>query len=153
MILWGLDTTNSPVVGGTPGYGFHPSQSQPGMTTLPVPESAVPDNGKVGNQVLCPHSQCFRSHFDVICLMYVVSSGILAFLSSQPHPRQSSSSTQFSQECVCRKVIVKITINPNKDDLDKFGYIFKKQFWRNKALDHDDWWSSALPLDQENLHT
>ena len=55
----------------------------------------------------CPHSQCFGFYFDVIFLMY------LAFLSSQPHPHQSSSSTQFSQEWVGRKVVVKHSINPN----------------------------------------
>ena len=24
LLDWGLDTTNSPMVGGAPGYGFHP---------------------------------------------------------------------------------------------------------------------------------
>ena len=40
----------------------------------------------------------WRIVFDVIFLMYL--SSLLAFLSSQPHPHQSSSSTQFSQEWV-----------------------------------------------------
>ena len=44
------------------------------MTHLYFPESAVPNNGKVGNRVLCPHSRCFGSYFDVIVLMYIVSS-------------------------------------------------------------------------------
>ena len=35
------------VVSSAPGYG---------LTTLPIPESAVPNNGKVGYPVLCPHS-------------------------------------------------------------------------------------------------
>ena len=64
-------TNNSPVVGGVPGYGFHPL---PECLTLPISESAVPNNGKVGNQVFCPHSRCFASYFDVICFMYLVSS-------------------------------------------------------------------------------
>ena len=38
---------------------------------------------------------------------------LMAFLSSQPHPYQSSSLTQFSQEWVCRKVVVKHSINPS----------------------------------------
>ena len=46
-----------------------------GLTTLPVSESAVPSNGKVGNHVICPHSRCFGSYFDVVFLMYLVSSG------------------------------------------------------------------------------
>ena len=63
-----------------------------------------PNNGKVGIKFLCPHSQCLGSYFDVIFSMY------LAFLLSQPHSHQSSSSTQFSQEWVCRKVVVKHSI-------------------------------------------
>ena len=57
----------------------------------------MPNNGKVGNPVLCPHSRFFGSYFDVIfwCILC-----LLSFLSSQPHPHQSSSSTQFSQEWV-----------------------------------------------------
>ena len=39
-----------------------PRRTLQGVTTLPILKSAVPDNGKVGNQVLCPHSRCFRSH-------------------------------------------------------------------------------------------
>ena len=58
-----------------------------------------PNDGKSWDQVpFCPHSQCFESHFDVIFLMYLV------FLSSQPHPHQSSWSTQFSQEWVCTNI-------------------------------------------------
>ena len=49
---------NSPVVGGAPGYEFHTLQ---GVTTVPISESAVPNNGKVGNKFLCPHSFCFAS--------------------------------------------------------------------------------------------
>ena len=66
-----------------------------------------PNNGKVGNQVLCPHSRSFGSYFDVIfwCIQC-----LLAFFSSQPHPHQSSSSTQFSQEWARRKVVVKHSI-------------------------------------------
>ena len=45
-----------------------PPMTLQGVATLSVPESAVPDNRKVGNQVLCPHSRCFGSHFDVIYL-------------------------------------------------------------------------------------
>ena len=52
-----------------------PPRTLQGVTTLPTPKSAVPDNAKVGNQVLCPHSRCFGSYFDVIFFMYLVSSG------------------------------------------------------------------------------
>ena len=51
----GLDTTNSPVVGGAPGYGFHPLPVpyREWWVTLPIPEAAgVSDNGKVGKRVL-----------------------------------------------------------------------------------------------------
>ena len=46
-----------------------------GVTTLPISESAIPNNGKVGNQVLCPHSRWFVSSFKLIFLMYLVSCG------------------------------------------------------------------------------
>ena len=36
------------------------------MLNFNISESAVPNNGKVGNPVLCPHSRCFGSYFDVI---------------------------------------------------------------------------------------
>ena len=52
-----------------------PPRTLQGVTTLPVSESAVPNNGKVGNPVLCSHSRCFGCYFDVIFLMYLVSSG------------------------------------------------------------------------------
>ena len=55
----------------------------------------VPNNGKVGNQALCPHSRCFGSHFDVIFLMYLVCSDF----SFKPTPFSSIILivTQFSQ--------------------------------------------------------
>ena len=68
-----------------------------------------PDNGKVGNQVVCPHFQCFGSYFDVIFLMYLVSCGF----SFKP-TSSSSSSTQFIQEWVCKNVVVKHSINQSK---------------------------------------
>ena len=67
---WGLDATNSHVVGGAPRYGFDPLQ---GMMTMPIPEPAVPNNDKVGNQVLSwPTLPVHRVSFR---LMYLVSSG------------------------------------------------------------------------------
>ena len=42
------------MVGDAPGYGFH-SQDPSGNEIVPLPKSAVPDNGKVGNQVFCHH--------------------------------------------------------------------------------------------------
>ena len=56
------------MVDGVSGYKFHPSQHPQAVMTLPISGSAVPNNGKVANQVLCPHSQCFGSYFDVIFL-------------------------------------------------------------------------------------
>ena len=67
-----------------------PTRTLQGVTTLPVPKSAVSNNDKIGHKVLCPH---FGSYFDVIFLMYLVSSGF----SFKP---TSSSPTQFSQEWV-----------------------------------------------------
>ena len=43
------------------------------VTTLPISECAIPNSGKVGNQVLCLHSWCFGSYFYVIFSMYLVS--------------------------------------------------------------------------------
>ena len=60
------------------------SQDLPGSDSPPIPESAVPNNNKVGNQVLCPHSRYFGSHFDLIFLMYLVSS-VFSFKPTLPH--------------------------------------------------------------------
>ena len=45
-----------------------PPRALHGVMTLSIPESAILNNGKVGKQVLCPHSQCFGSYFDAILL-------------------------------------------------------------------------------------
>ena len=82
-----------------------PPRTLQGVMTLSISESAVPDNGAVGNPVLCPHCRCFGSYFDVIFLMYLVSSGF----SFKP-TSSSSSSTQFSQEWARRKVVIKHSI-------------------------------------------
>ena len=63
------------------------------------------------NSVLCPHSRCFGSYFDVIFLMYLVSSG---FSFKPTSSSSSSSSTQFSQEWACRKMVVKHSIKSNQ---------------------------------------
>ena len=79
---------------------FHtPARSLRWHTCIFPPESAVPITAKVWIKFLCPHSRCFGSYFDVIFLMYLVSSGF-SF-----KPTSSSSSTQFSQEWVCRKIV------------------------------------------------
>ena len=57
-----------------------------------------------------PHSRCFGSYFDVIFLMYLVSSG---FSFKPTSSSSSSSSTQFSQEWARRKVVVKHSIKSN----------------------------------------
>ena len=38
------------------GMDFTPLRTLQGVTTQPVSESAVPNNGKVGNHVICSHS-------------------------------------------------------------------------------------------------
>ena len=58
-----------------------------------------------------PHSRCFGSYFDVIFLMYLVSSGFSFKPTSSCS--SSSSSTQFSQEWARRKVVVKHSIKSN----------------------------------------
>ena len=68
-------------------------------------------NGSSRTQYLCPHSRCFGSYFDVIFLMYLVSSG---FSFKPTSSSSSSSSTQFSQEWVRRKVVVKHSIKSNQ---------------------------------------
>ena len=57
-----------------------------------------------------PHSRCFGSYFDVIFLMYLVSSG---FSFKPTSSSSSSSSTQFSQEWARRKVVIKHSIKSN----------------------------------------
>ena len=55
---------------------FHnPRKVHLGETHLHFPRVLSPNNGKVGIKFLCPHSRCFGSYCDVICLMYLVSSG------------------------------------------------------------------------------
>ena len=54
-------TTNSPRA------RCHPLPGPP-REWWPVSESVVPNNGTVGNQILCAHSRCFGSYFDVIIL-------------------------------------------------------------------------------------
>ena len=60
------------------------------VTTLSVSESAVLNNGKVGNQVLCPHSRCFGSYVDVIFL--ILSSTFWLFFQTNliNHPHRPS---------------------------------------------------------------
>ena len=67
------------------------------------PSLQFPIMTKLGNWVICPHSRCFASHFDVIFfyVRYLVSSGF----SFKP---TSSSSTQFSQRWMCRNLILDI---------------------------------------------
>ena len=55
-----------------------------------------------------PHSRCFGSYFDVIFLMYLVSSGFSFKPTSSCS--SSSSSNRFSQEWARRKVVVKLSI-------------------------------------------
>ena len=63
-------------------------------------KSIIPSGIKMQNpHLLHLHSRCFGSYFDVTFLMYIVSSGFSFKPSSL-----SSSSTQFSQEWLCRKV-------------------------------------------------
>ena len=59
-----------------------------------------------------PHFRCFGSYFDVIFLMYLVSSGFSFKPTSSCS--SSSSSTQFSQEWARRKVVVKHSIKSKK---------------------------------------
>ena len=67
-----------------------------------------------------PHSRCFGSYFDVIFLMYLVSSG---FSFKPTSSSSSSSSTQFCQEWVRRKVVVKHSIKSKSKLLEHL--IFK----------------------------
>ena len=40
-------------------WNLPPPMSFQGVTSQPISESAIPDNGKVGNPVICPLSWCF----------------------------------------------------------------------------------------------
>ena len=82
-----------------------------GKTTLPVSEYAVPNHGKVGNQVPCPHFRCFGSYFDVLCRMYLVASSVIwlffqsnLILINNLHRLSLAKSEWW----VCRKVVVNI---------------------------------------------
>ena len=70
-----------------------------------------PNDGKVGNPFLYPHSRCFGSYFDVNLLMYLVSSGFFfqakLILINHPHRPCLAKSE-------CRKVVIKHSINPNQ---------------------------------------
>ena len=71
-------------------------------------------NSNKPNQNLCPHSRCSGSYFDVIFLMYLVSSDFYFKATSS----SSSSSTQFySQEWARINVVVKHSIKSNKNQI------------------------------------
>ena len=62
----GSPTNNSPMVGDAPGYGFHPLPG-PSMT-MPVSESAVPNNDKLGMKSFACTPGTLGRYFDVIFL-------------------------------------------------------------------------------------
>ena len=69
-----LNTKIKDLVVGTTWPGFQPPPPPPplGAFRCDVPTLSrvlSPNNGKVWNQVLCPHSRCFGSYYDVIFLM------------------------------------------------------------------------------------
>ena len=89
-----------------------PPRTLQGVTTLLISQSAVSNNGKVGNQVLCPHSRCFGSYLDVIFLMYLVFWLFFqANLILLNHPHWPSLAK--SEWWMCRTVVVKHSINQN----------------------------------------
>ena len=90
----GLPTVNCPVVSGVPGYGFHPLQ---GVTTLPISESAVPNNGSTLPELLVLWV-FFR------CNLFDVSSAFWLFfhVNLLNHPHQPS--ITMNEWRVCRKV-------------------------------------------------
>ena len=71
-----------------------------------------------------PHSRCFGSYFDVIFLMYLVSSGFSFKPTSSCS--SSSSSTQFSQEWARSKVVVKHSIKSNIGKIVKIVEMINK---------------------------
>ena len=71
-----------------------------------------------------PHSRCFGSYFDVIFLMYLVSSG---FSFKPTSSSSSSSSTQFSQEWARRKVVVKHSIKSNQNQAMPIYSMFRNE--------------------------
>ena len=71
-----------------------------------VQVSFISFNGKVGNQVLCPHSR-----YLFWCNLFDIA-GVLWRFFKPTSSSSSSSSTQFSQEWVCRKLVIKHSINP-----------------------------------------
>ena len=76
-----------PFVGAT-WLGFHlPAQVPSGVTHLYFPESTVPDKGKFGNKVLCPHSRCFGSYFDVSSVFWLFFQANLILIN---HPHRPS---------------------------------------------------------------
>ena len=110
----GAHTTNSPVV--PLGMDLTPSQDPPG--------SDGPARSRICNSrswQLGINSRCFRSHFDVNLLMYLMYSG---FSFKPTSSSSSSSSTQFSQELVCGKVVVKHSINPNPNKSNLSTWLF-----------------------------
>ena len=73
-----------------------------------------------------PHSRCFGSYFDVIFLMYLVSSG---FSFKPTSSSSSSSSTQFSQEWARRKVVVKLSIKSKSNPWKILERTCQPSFW------------------------
>ena len=80
-----------------PTRTFHSPVGTLGLDAPALVESAVPMmaiNWNEVNYVLCPHSRCFGSYFDVIFLMYLVSSG---FSSKPTSSAQKSGRKTFNQ--------------------------------------------------------
>ena len=93
-----------------------------------------------------PHSRCFGSYFDVIFLMYLVSSG---FSFKPTSSSSSSSSTQFSQEWARRKVVVKHSIKIDYSQNHMVTHTGEKPYSCSFILAEsygDSYWRKALFL-------
>ena len=100
-----------------------------------------------------PHSRCFGSYFDVIFLMYLVSSG---FSFKPTSSSSSSSSTQFSQEWARRKVVVKHSIKSKNQTLKspRWTGVWCHQYWSinlpwwslHTNMPGTLWWTDCYPM-------
>ena len=87
------------------------------MTHLYFSESAVPITAKVGIKLIFPHSRCFGSYFDVIFLMYLVSSGFFQanrILINHPH-RPSLAKSECAERGVKHSIKSKVTMSSEPD--------------------------------------
>ena len=110
----GIHTTNCHIIDGATGYGFNILSGPIRVKYMPIPKFTVPNNGIELESsklcLVCPHSRCFGSHFDVMFIyIYLVSSGF----SFKPTSSSIIIVNQVYQRVNVQKGGPRHSVNPN----------------------------------------